>query len=240
MNPHPTAMVALLVGIDQYASPTIRDLGGCVNDVDTMAQLLRDKFNVPPANIKKLINREATHQAIKQAFRQHLIGQAQAWVQAGRPEPAPAFLFHYSGHGSQALDESGLEPDGLDETLVPHDSRLNDVYDIKDWELGQLIDELAAPFRVSPTARPGRPAPGGAQVLAAETRPGSPPAAASRTCGRNPASGRPALGPRAASPQPAVGSLAPTMSCWPAAATARRPMNISPLKARPATTSTGL
>lgn len=139
-------MYALLVGIDEYLSPRVPDLGGCAADVAAMEQLLRDKFNVPPENIRKLTNNQATHQAIKEAFRTHLIAPAQAWTDAGKPEPVPAFLFHYSGHGSQALDETGLEPDGLDETIVPHDSRVNDVYDIKDWELGQLIDELAASF----------------------------------------------------------------------------------------------
>jgi pimeloyl-ACP methyl ester carboxylesterase len=140
------AMYALLVGIDDYASPRVPDLGGCVNDVDAMEQLLRDKFQVPPENIKKLTNSQATHQAIKDAFKQHLINQAQAWAKAGRNDTPPAFLFHYSGHGSQAPDETGTEPDGMDETIVPHDRWVGDVFDIKDWELGQLLDELTQNF----------------------------------------------------------------------------------------------
>ncbi len=146
MSTNQPTMYALLVGIDDYASKRVPDLGGCVNDVDAMEQLLRDKFKVAPANIKKLTNQAATHQAIKDTFKVHLIGQAQAWVKAGRKEPPPAFLFHYSGHGSQARDDTGTEPDGLDETLVPHDSRTRGVYDIKDWELGQLLDELTQHF----------------------------------------------------------------------------------------------
>jgi hypothetical protein len=136
----------LLVGIDDYASPRVPDLGGCLNDVNAMELLLQDRFNVPPENIRKLTNSHATHQAVKAGFKDHLITQTTAWVNAGKPEPPPAFLFHYSGHGSQALDETSTEPDGLDETIVPHDSRVGDVYDIKDWELGQLIDELTASF----------------------------------------------------------------------------------------------
>lgn len=145
-NDQAPTMYALLVGIDDYASPRIPDLSGCVNDIDAMEQLLQDRFKIPPENIKKLTNSQATHQAIKQAFRDHLIAQANAWQNAGASESPPAFLFHYSGHGSQALDETGTEPDGLDETMVPHDSRVGDIYDIKDWELGQLIDELTEPF----------------------------------------------------------------------------------------------
>ncbi len=137
-------LYALLVGINEYVnkreSPT---LGGCVNDVDAMAQLLRDRFNVPPENIRKLTDNQATHGAIKQAFQEHLIARARAWAEAGKEGTPPAFLFHYSGHGSQALDETGSEPDGLDETIVPHDSRTEGVYDIKDWELGGWLGDLA-------------------------------------------------------------------------------------------------
>jgi len=136
------AFHALLIGIDDYRSPRVPDLGGCVNDVEAMKQLLTDVFGFDADHIHALTNDQATHQAIKAAFRHHLIEPARAWAEGGRPDPAPAFLFHYSGHGSQALDETGLEPDGLDETLVPHDSRTAGVYDIKDWELGQLLDEL--------------------------------------------------------------------------------------------------
>lgn len=135
-------MYALLVGINRYASSDVPDLGGCVNDVDAMEQLLHDKFSVASKNIKKLTNDQATYQAIQEAFREHLTSQARAWAEAGKEGAAPAFLFHYSGHGSQAPDETGTEPDGLDETIVPHDSRIEGVYDIKDWELGQWLHEL--------------------------------------------------------------------------------------------------
>ena len=137
------ALYALLVGINQYiAADQVPTLGGCENDANVMEQLLHSKFGVPPENIRKLINAEATHAAIKAAFREHLIGHAQAWTAAGKPGTPPAFIFHYSGHGSQAPDDTGTEPDGLDETIVPHDSRTEGVYDIKDWELGQMLDEL--------------------------------------------------------------------------------------------------
>ncbi|MCE7939824.1 MAG: caspase family protein, partial [Chloroflexi bacterium CFX6] len=135
---------ALLVGIDAYASPQVPPLGGCVNDVDAMAQLLEHRFGVPPENIVRLTDGAATRAAILDAFETHLIGAAAAWSAAGSPEPSPAFLFHYSGHGSQALDPTGTEPDGLDETLVAHDSRLPDVFDVKDWELAARIEKLTA------------------------------------------------------------------------------------------------
>ncbi|HRW04315.1 MAG TPA: caspase family protein [Caldilineaceae bacterium] len=140
-------LYALLVGINHYASPTVPDLGGCVNDVNAMATILQHHFAVAPANIKTLVNEQATYDAVKLEFRQHLLESVRkfmAGVGADRRELAPAVLFHFSGHGSQAPDPTGQEPDGFDETLVCHDSRLPNVYDLKDWELGQLLDELAA------------------------------------------------------------------------------------------------
>jgi hypothetical protein len=138
-------LYALLIGIDKYDPRSrVRSLRGCVNDANAIEQLLRNKFGVPAANIRKLTNNQATHAAIKAAFREHLIGNAQQWQQARQQGEKPAFLFHFSGHGSQARDETGTEPDGFDETLVAYDSRTPGVYDIKDWELGELIDQLNA------------------------------------------------------------------------------------------------
>ncbi len=64
---------ALLVGINECAASTIKNIGGCVNDVAAVEQLLRDKFNVPQNNIHKLITE---HQTIKTTFREHLIDKA--------------------------------------------------------------------------------------------------------------------------------------------------------------------
>ena len=144
MGNSPT-LYALLIGIDRYdPRGRVPHLRGCVRDAQEMERLLQERFAVPGEQIQTLVNEEATHDQIKAAFRTHLIGHAHRWAQEGRAEPPPAFLFHYSGHGSQAIDTTGHEPDGLDETLVAHDSRTPGIYDIKDWELGQLLEELNA------------------------------------------------------------------------------------------------
>ena len=133
---------ALLIGINEYASPRIRELKGCVNDVEAIRALLVNQFGVQDEHIRTLINEQATHAAIKSAFREHLIGHAEAWAANGDTHPPPVFLFHYSGHGSQVADSTDTEPDGCHETIVPHDSRTEGGYDIKDLELRRLIDEL--------------------------------------------------------------------------------------------------
>lgn len=137
----PTAVYALLIGVDAYKVSFIPTLKGCRNDVELMASVLRSRFGVDNSQLRVLVDEQATHAGIKQAFREHLIETAQRAVAAG--QPVPAFLFHFSGHGSLARDASGEKATGLDETIVPHDSRQSDILDIKDWELGQLIDELA-------------------------------------------------------------------------------------------------
>jgi len=137
-----TPLVALLVGINSYANPRVPSLCGCCNDVEGMSQFLRLRFGAPGEAVRTLLNGKATHEAIKTAFREHLIETARCSSGASHAEPKPAFLFHFSGHGSQALDPTGTKPNGLDETIVPYDSRTPGVYDIKDWELGQLLEEL--------------------------------------------------------------------------------------------------
>lgn len=135
---------ALLIGINKYKKKRIRKLKGCVNDVNAVKQVLTTQFAVPQAHIKTLINKEATRDNILNAFREHLIAQAKAWAATSTSNSPPAFLFHYSGHGSQVPERmKGIEPDGHHETIVPYDSRIDDVYDIKDWELRNLLDELA-------------------------------------------------------------------------------------------------
>jgi hypothetical protein len=125
--------LALLVGIDQYE--TVSDLDGCVNDVENMKGLLRDKFGFAEEDIKVLANEQATRQAILDAFQQHLIARARQ---------GDIVVFHYSGHGSQMKDAAGGdEPDQYDETIVPQDSRTADVYDIPDDSINALLKLLS-------------------------------------------------------------------------------------------------
>jgi len=53
-------------------------------------------------------------------------------------------LFYYSGHGSQATDPTNINPDGMDSTIVAYDSRIKGIYDIKEWEISEMLDELTS------------------------------------------------------------------------------------------------
>ncbi|MFI0607108.1 MAG: caspase family protein [Anaerolineae bacterium] len=137
---------ALLVGINRYDNPLGQApaLAGCVNDVESMAALLQARFGAAEGDVMLLRDGEATLAAVTTAFEQHLIAAAEDWARDGKPEPEPAWLFYFSGHGSQAPDRSGEEPDGWDETLVFSDSRSTRARDLRDFELGAWIAGLSA------------------------------------------------------------------------------------------------
>ncbi len=132
----PPTQWALLVGINEYRNRSrVSSLAGCVNDVAMMRGVLIGKYSFPEDHILVLTNDQATHEGIVQAFRNHLMHNA---------ERDDIVVFHYSGHGSQMRDTSGDEADGWDETLVPNDSRDPEgkVFDISDDELNELFLEL--------------------------------------------------------------------------------------------------
>jgi len=129
---------ALLVGIDTYLSNTVAPLRGCINDVAAMRILLQTRYGVPDTQIRMLRGPEATRTAMLQAFADFLIQNAQIGY-------GDQIVFHYSGHGSQMrVGPHEYEPDGLNETIVPYDSRTPGVYDIPDKTLATLLDQLAA------------------------------------------------------------------------------------------------
>jgi ABC-type branched-subunit amino acid transport system substrate-binding protein/WD40 repeat protein/Flp pilus assembly protein TadD/pimeloyl-ACP methyl ester carboxylesterase len=137
---------ALLVGIDQYANPEDR-LHGCVNDIEEVEKFLRNRLDERYSpHIEKLIDEQATRQAVINKFENHL-------CQAGKDD---VVLFYFCGHGSQEL--AGLEFDALEyekevgkkklETIVCHDSRTKgedgtEIRDLADKELRYLIAKVA-------------------------------------------------------------------------------------------------
>ena len=140
MSQPATQLIALIVGIDRWISDEVRDLYGCVADAHLVSQTFRDQFHCPGESIRLVLNEEATREGIERAFRDQLIAKAKDMSLEERAETA--FVFHYSGHGSRAVRNESDTATGFDETLVPHDSRSPNVYDIRDWELGSWIDEL--------------------------------------------------------------------------------------------------
>jgi hypothetical protein len=128
---------ALLIGIDEYSSPNIPNLQGCVNDITAIGGVLTDLYGFQESNLKSLTSPAET-------TRQNIFDELEALIE--RTEDGDVTLVYYSGHGSQAPDTSNDEEgDKLDETIVPSDTGRGDlpVVDIVDDELHSYIAALA-------------------------------------------------------------------------------------------------
>lgn len=134
---------ALLIGINDYTASRLgrpeaapqRDwpnLAGAVNDVDALQEMLGLLYDFDKRDIKTLTNQEATRSAILEAVENHLLKHA------GKGD---VLLFYYAGHGSQVRNSLSNEPDQLDESIVPADSRLG-VRDIRDKELRPFFNRI--------------------------------------------------------------------------------------------------
>ena len=123
---------ALLVGVEKHADARIPNAAGAATDAQALAELLESDFGFAGANIRILIDGEATAVRIEAEFRNWL-------VDGTRPGDRAFFLF--SGHGSRVPDDNGDEKDGLDEALVAFDADAG----TGDNELrDDLVDSLVA------------------------------------------------------------------------------------------------
>lgn len=146
------AIYALLVGINNYLAPTneVKPLQGCVNDVEAFSEVLQSRFSVDAEHIVHLVNDsdeksktflfrkdgDATRGSIINYFYDHLIKKC---------TKDDVAVFYFSGHGAQSFTNEifhDIEPDGLDESLVCHDSRTNGIPDLRDKDLSFLLKEL--------------------------------------------------------------------------------------------------
>jgi hypothetical protein len=130
---------ALIVGIDEYLHLPHARLYGCVNDAKQMAWVLMDRFDFPRETMTVLLNEQATRGAIRGAMEEL----------ADRVRQDDVVVFHFSGHGSQMRDREGDErdePDGLDETLLTHDTGRVDHEnrDVTDDEIYEWLLRLTA------------------------------------------------------------------------------------------------
>ena len=127
---------ALVIGISEYA-PGVNQLRGPREDARNMEKLLKDSMGYQAAEIKVLIDRQATRENILRTMQEWLVDQT---------APGDDVLFYFSGHGAQRPDQNGDEADGYDETLVPTDVRVEKDGTasnmITDDEIEQILSRL--------------------------------------------------------------------------------------------------
>ncbi|KZV67675.1 hypothetical protein PENSPDRAFT_754732 [Peniophora sp. CONT] len=150
-GPPASPLQALIIGIDKYSSPRIRNLEGAVADANAVDMYLRSELKVPEEQIVNLRDENATRAAIVGNLRA-LSSMRRGHIGPGSSEPVSRddpFLIYYAGHGA-----SGPAPDGwVTETdkismLVPHDgsaggSQEEVTRNIPDRAIGALLHELA-------------------------------------------------------------------------------------------------
>jgi hypothetical protein len=131
---------ALLIGIEDYTNSNIRSLNGSINDVFLMKNVLRERFGFKKDDFIVLLDEQATHTGIKNAFTK-LINKIQY----------KDFVYiHFSGHGSQTFDLNGDQVrSGIDQTWVSYASRANnskhiDNYDVLDDEINTWLAAIYA------------------------------------------------------------------------------------------------
>ncbi|KAJ7128007.1 caspase domain-containing protein [Mycena epipterygia] len=129
---------ALIIGIDKYASPSIPDLYGCVNDAKVFQNFVEEKLG-PDTQIEVLHDADATRANILDKFQSFLIRNTLI------REKGDAIIFFYAGHGGDPPAET---PKGKAETICPHDERLEIdgeyIHGIPDFTFYHLFNELAA------------------------------------------------------------------------------------------------
>ena len=109
----PNRRKAVLFGLNYASHPTAK-LSGCINDVQMMGALLREKMNIA---VDVYTDDKSAHDCSALGIITKLYEVA---VQSWRDSLQYVYI-HYSGHGSYVKDVNGDETDKQDECLVPSD-----------------------------------------------------------------------------------------------------------------------
>jgi hypothetical protein len=128
---------ALVIGISDYmhfGDEIGGDLPGAANDARSMADVLVNRYDFDPDNVRLVLDHDAT--------RARMVAELTEWLPSVA-RPGDLIWFYFAGHGSQAWDRNRDEPDGLDETTCPADAmRGNTENDILDDEMALWLSQL--------------------------------------------------------------------------------------------------
>jgi hypothetical protein len=136
---------AVVIGINDYTASRLattsparvpdrdwRNLSGAVTDATLLSEMLPLIYGFESRDVVTLTDQAATREVILRAIENTLLEPAQK---------GDILLFYFAGHGSQVRNSLSMEPDKLDETIVPADSRLG-ARDIRDKELRALFNRI--------------------------------------------------------------------------------------------------
>ncbi|MBE7169536.1 MAG: caspase family protein [Williamsia sp.] len=121
-------LFALLVGVTHcHADSNVASLSGCINDVSSLENYLNNRFSETQRSVVKLLNEQATREAVIQQF-------IDLFIRNPKIGKDDTVLFYFSGHGSScrmnpAFEQFDPEKEG---TLVLYDMRCKGKFDLAD------------------------------------------------------------------------------------------------------------
>lgn len=132
---------ALLIGVQNYihlddpCKPRMCDLKGPINDVKAFKEALISYHGFKENDIKTLLDKDATRNAIDEAFHEWLVD---------RTNEGDLAIFYFSGHGSYIPNLNPSEKERRDQVLLPVNMEPDTgYYIIIDDEIEMWLEELA-------------------------------------------------------------------------------------------------
>lgn len=108
---------AVLIGIDKYRDPSIRDLSFARADAESLDKLIEDRIHPAERRVSLLLDEEATLRNIKVA-----IGEDMPRIATN---PQDVILLYFACHGSPETESS---PDEVSRYLITHDTEYENIY----------------------------------------------------------------------------------------------------------------
>ena len=138
-----TSYRAVLIGIDNYPA---RPLGGCVNDIDQVEDLLLERLRVAPERITRLTApRDGAPSTARLHSAMPTLAALRACLEnlAQTATPDDRIFLYYSGHGAQVRTQAA-DLAVAREALVPVDMGMPDGGYLYDYEINSLLARIAA------------------------------------------------------------------------------------------------
>ena len=133
---------ALLIGINYPG--TRAALRGCINDARNIQRLLL-RHGYPNDGSHMVLLTDDTRDGNYMPTGENIF-KALQWLVQG-VSAGDVLFFHYSGHGAQVKDKTGMETDGMNETICPSDYNRRQITDDELW--GSLVYPLPNGVRLT-------------------------------------------------------------------------------------------
>lgn len=128
----PVEKYALIIGINEYDDAETPDLSYCVNDAESIYNLLTLGYGYEEKNIEKLLDEQATQTEIHNKFDELY----------KKVDSNDIFVFYFSGHGARA-DDYGIE------YICPVDWNSPEHFnDLTNFELESMFDKFDGNARI--------------------------------------------------------------------------------------------